>query len=160
MGFEVQAVFVIEVLGRPAEHITMALNTLIEQLAGEKDIELANKKIFPPKPTENMFLTFAEVEVRAKNLSRIAELCFTYMPSSVEIVHPSDLKFNLNDANAMLNLLVARLHQYDAIAKKINVENAILQRQLQTLLQRQAKDVQPAVKKEKRQKEKRGKKKR
>lgn len=133
MEFEISAIFVIEVLGRPAEHVASALEQLIESLGREENVQISSRKIYPPKQTEktqNMFLAFAEVELKANALARIAELCFVYMPSSVEIIKPYDLKMTLNDANAILNLLVARLHNYDAIAKRMVIENTILQNQL------------------------------
>lgn len=133
MEFEINAVLVIEVLGRPPEHIASALSELIERLGKEQDIKVTNKKIYPPKQaekSESMFIAFAEVELNAKDLARLAELCFAYMPSSIEIVKPYDLKMTLNDANAILNLLLGRLHNYDAIAKRMIIENTILQNQL------------------------------
>ncbi len=133
MEFEISAILIIEVLGRPAEHVASALNQLTETIGREQDVQIINKKIYPPKQTEktqDMFLAFAEIELKAKNLARLTELCFAYMPSSIEIIKPYDLKMTLNDANAILNLLTARLHNYDAIAKRLTIENAILQNQL------------------------------
>lgn len=130
MESEITAVIIIEVLGRPAEHIANALEQLIERLAKEKDVQVMNKKIFPPKPTEKMFITFAEAEIKVKDITKLAEICFVFMPSSVEIIEPSDLKLKLSDANALLNFLVARLHNYDAIAKRLSIENMILQNKL------------------------------
>lgn len=133
MPDEITAILIIEVLGRPAEHVATALEQLIERLGKEQELQVTNKKIYEPKQTEktqNMFLAFAEIEIKVKNLARLAEICFAYMPSSVEIIQPYDLKMTLNDANAILNLLVARLHGYDSIAKRLTIENAILQNQL------------------------------
>jgi hypothetical protein len=129
----VHAVIIIEVLGKPAEHIDKAIHDLVERLGQEKNIEILNKKFYEPKPTENLFITFCEVELAVPSLVRLMEICFMYMPSSIEITEPRDLSFNLNDANSILNGLISRLHQYDAIAKKITFENMILKNQLQQL---------------------------
>ncbi|MBS3090254.1 hypothetical protein J4433_00610 [Candidatus Pacearchaeota archaeon] len=133
MESEITAVLVIEVLGRPAEHVASALEQLVERLGKESEIQVVNKKFYKPKESEKtkgMFFAFAEIEIKTSTITRLAEICFSYMPSSVEIVHPYELKMTLNDANAILNLLVARLHNYDAIAKSLTIENTILQNQL------------------------------
>ena len=133
MESEITAVLVIEVLGRPAEHVASALEQLVERLGKESGIQIVNKKLYEPKETEKtkgMFFAFAEIEIKTSAIIRLAEICFVYMPSSVEIVRPYELKMTLNDATAILNMLVARLHNYDAIAKSLTIENTILQNQL------------------------------
>ena len=155
MEHEITAVLVIELLGRPAEHIASALEQLIEKLGKEPEIQIVKNKIYPPKESEKtkgIFFTFAEIEIKVKNLSRLAEICFVYMPSSVEIIQPYELKIQLNDANALLNLLVGRLHNYDAIAKRLTIENTILQNQLKQLgaiRQQIPEAVKPVIKKAK-----------
>lgn len=130
---KVHAIIIIEILGKPAEHIDKAIRDLVESLGKEKNVEVLNKKFYEPKPAENLFITFCEVEIAVPSLLRLMEICFAYMPSSVEIIQPTDLSFNLNDANFILNALISRLHQYDAIAKKITFENMILKNQLQQI---------------------------
>lgn len=133
MESEITAILVIEVLGRPAEHVASALEQLVERLGKEPEIQIVNKRFYKPKEaekTKGMFFAFVDIEVKTRTISRLAEICFAYMPSSVEIVQPYELKMTLNDANAILNLLVARLHNYDAIAKSLTIENTILQNQL------------------------------
>lgn len=133
MSEEVSAIIVIEVLGRPAEHVTQAMEGLIVRLGSEKGVTVTNKKIHEPQAAEsapNLFISFTEVEAQVVSLTRLLELCFTYMPSSVEIVKPAELRFKLNGANAIVNFLLARLHQYDAVAKKLSVENMVMRGKL------------------------------
>lgn len=127
----VKALLVIEVMGKPAEHIDQAIHDLVERLGKEQDVDILNKKFYEPKPTETLFITFCEVEIAVPSLSKLSEIGFNYMPSSIEIFEPSDLRFNINDANSLINGIIVRLHQYDAIAKRITFENMILKNQLQ-----------------------------
>lgn len=134
MEFEknVRAMLVIEILGKPADYVEQTLNGLIDRLGTEKNVEILSKKFYEPKPAETLFVAFSEVEIAVPSFFRLLEICFLYMPSSVEITE-ADLKFSMNDANMLVNGLVTRLHQYDAIAKKITFENNILKNQLQQL---------------------------
>ncbi len=124
---------IFEILGKPAEHIEKAMDMLLEKLAEEKNIELLDKKTNKAKPvekTKQVFTTFAEAEVLINKLPRLIEIIFDYMPSSIEIVEPTVLKFKNEDVNALINDLAAKLHHYDAISKKLKIERAALIKRL------------------------------
>lgn len=137
MSEEITAIIVIEVLGRPAEHVAGAINGLVEKFSAEKEVDIISKKIHESRPAEvpdaKLFVSFAELELKLPGLARLLEVCFAYMPSSVEIVKPAELRTKLNDVNAILNFLLARLHQYDAIAKRLSIENMIMKKKLSEL---------------------------
>ena len=135
MEFEkkVKAMIIIEILGKPADYVEQTLHGLIDKLGTEKNVEILSKKFYEPKPAETLFVAFSEVEIAVPSFFRLLEICFLYMPSSIEVTEPSDLRFNLSDANLLVNGLTTRLHQYDAVAKKITFENNILKNQLQQL---------------------------
>ncbi|UZE93588.1 MAG: hypothetical protein IB618_02315 [Candidatus Pacearchaeota archaeon] len=124
---------VFEVLGKPADYVENALEMLLEKLSKEKNLEFLGKKIHKAKPvekTEKVFTAFAEVEILINKLPRIIEIIFDYMPSSIEIVEPTNLAFKNEDMNALINDLAARLHQYDAILKKLKIERTVLIKRL------------------------------
>ena len=126
-----RALLVIELMGRPAEHVEKTLNDLIDRLGNEKGVELVKRNIHPAKPTENnLFISFAELEALFLDIHSLLSMSFAYMPSHVEVIEPSSLSINLNDANSIINTLLLRLHNYDDIAKRFTVENLILQNQL------------------------------
>jgi hypothetical protein len=87
-----------------------------------------------PEPVEKLFSCFAEIEFIAEKFRRLLELIFYFMPSSIEIVAPEHIKLNAADANALANDLSTRLHQYDDIAKKEQIEKAMLIKQFQEKL--------------------------
>jgi len=120
---------VIEILGRPADFIEKALEGVVEKLAQEKNVEVKDKKFYPVKPIKKLFSVFAEIELLC-TLKKLIEIVFDYMPSSVEIIEPAELRLNFNDANNLINDLAARLHQYDALGKRLRIEKSILERQL------------------------------
>ena len=129
----IHASLVIEVVGKPAEHIEQALSLAIDKLAKERDFELIEKKLHKAKPYEGaktLFSAFVEIEFLVDKFSRLVEIIFDYMPSSVEIIDPPDINFKLEYANAFLNDLAMRLHQYDAMLKKLKLELTILAKRL------------------------------
>lgn len=122
----VHAIFVIEMAGRPPEHVSQALETIVDAFGKQKGVEMIMKKIHEPKPIEKLFSCFAEIEFICDDFARLLNLIFYFMPSSIEIVEPENIKLTAADANNIANDISTRLHQYDAIAKKLQIENAII----------------------------------
>lgn len=120
-----RAHFIIEVLGKPADYIEKSINIAIEELEKNKKVDILEKKVYPAKlvpNTKEVFTTFAEVEILVPEVSKLIEIIFDYMPSSVEITEPASFAMKLEDANAVLNDLIGRLHQYDAIVKQLRIK--------------------------------------
>ena len=114
---EVHAIFVIELAGRPPEHIEKALNTLVDAFGKQKGVEVITQKFHKAEPVEKLFSCFSEIEFLADSFSRLLNLVFYFMPSSIEIIEPEIIKVKVSDANNIANDLSTRLHQYDAMAK-------------------------------------------
>lgn len=120
---------IIELLGKPAEHLEKVINAIVDKLEKEKDIIFLAKNIHPAKlvkESQNAFTTFAEVEILVSGMPKLVEIIFDYMPASIEIIAPVNIKFKLEDANALLNDLTMRLHQYDAVSKRLRLEQQLL----------------------------------
>lgn len=132
---KIKALFVFEILGRPAEHIKETMRLLIEKLGELEDVEIINKKIHEPKPIEkedvkNLFTTFSEVEILGQDLNAILNVVFFAMPSHVEIIEPDEIRFKNFDLSNMLSALTVKLHKYDEIAKASIIENKMLAERL------------------------------
>lgn len=125
-----QARFIIQVLGKPADYVEKALGMALEHLAKDKKGEIIEKTVHKAekvKDTKDVYTTFAEIEILTPNFSKLIEIIFDYMPSSVEIVEPANFALKLEDANSVLNDLAMRLHQYDTLLKKSRLEiNALV----------------------------------
>ncbi len=134
MGDSIKALVIFEMLGRPADYLKDTLVKFLDRISKEEGIEIVNKKIHEPKKmerTEDLFTTFSEVEIDFKNMNNLFKIIFVYMPSHVEIISPEELRIKNFDLNSLTNELVRRLHQYDELAKRLNIEREILQNQLQ-----------------------------
>ncbi len=134
MGDNIKAFVIFEMLGRPADYLKDTLVNFLDKISKEEGIEIINKKIHEPKKieqAENLFTTFTEVEMNFKNMNNLFRIIFVYMPSHIEIISPEELRIKNFDLNNLTNELVRRLHQYDELTKRLNVEREILQNQLQ-----------------------------
>jgi hypothetical protein len=148
----IKAKFIIEIMGRPAEHIKEALNTLVIKMGSDEGVELLGKTYHDPKKIEkvdNLWTAFADVELSFDNIHRFFNAIMTYMPAHVEIFEPENFKLDVAGINELANYFTATLHKYDAIAKKVVGEKEILIRKLEHLRQGgKLEDVFPPEKKE------------
>ena len=134
----IQAIFIIEVAGRPPEHLTQTLEGIVEKIKEEKKVKVMNKKINKPalmKNQENFYTSFAEIELDVEDTSTLVSLVFRYMPAHIEIVYPENIKLTNDGFSVVLNELTRRLHGYDEIARVIQMEKKILEKKLRTLLE-------------------------
>ncbi|MFH1430921.1 MAG: hypothetical protein ABIG37_00435 [Nanoarchaeota archaeon] len=133
MAEKVQAILILEIMGKPAEHISETLNKIIENLEKEKDTKLINKVVAEPKEIkeqEGIFSSFAEVEIET-DIGQLLLIIFAYMPSHIEILEPENLRIKNSDLNIFLNELLKKLHQYDEMAKAFMIERQILSKRIE-----------------------------
>ena|SRR3989344_2964560 len=125
---------ILEILGRPPEHIKNALTQLVTKLGSEKGVKLLEKTISEPIPVQDskdLFTSFAEVNVECESLEVFLGLIFSYMPSNVELISPEQIPFTNTDINLLANKLTLRLHDYDSIAKRMMQDREFLIKKLQ-----------------------------
>jgi len=120
----VRAIMIVEMAGRPAEHLSAALEKHIGVLNEVTDIEVHSIKLSKPNEiemkTENvgdkMWTAFAEADFECKSFSRLSDTMFDFMPSSVEVIEPSKVTLDMNEATSLLNNISGRMHRYDELA--------------------------------------------
>lgn len=125
---------VIEILGRPEEHVKTALSELVEKLSKEKGVKIKNKNIHEPIKAENskdLFTTFAEIDLEIDNITTYIGIVFAYLPSHIEITSPEKLTITNHDINELGIILTQRIHSYDSITKNILVERDIFMQEIQ-----------------------------
>ena len=136
----VNAILILEVIGKPKEHLVDALNEMAKRIGEEKGVKIVEKKINEPIELEKhkgFFSTFAEIEVRVESIRNIAALMFKYMPAHIDILEPENLQLSNNLLSEVLNELTRRLHGYDEVARVIQVEKYILEKKLKSILEEQ-----------------------
>jgi len=127
----VRAIMIVEMAGRPAAHLTEALEKHVGILHKVNDITVHEIKVSEPRAIaredgdkkleiregEEMFTAFAECDFESPSFARLSETMFDFMPSSVEVIEPSNIKMEMSEATDLLNNISGRMHRYDEIAK-------------------------------------------
>jgi hypothetical protein len=158
---KVRAVMIIEVLGRPPEHLKETLEDFAKKIGEEKGVKVIDKRIMEPnlvKDQKDLYTTFMEIEVETESPMHLAGLVFRYMPAHVEVVSPENMVLNNNSFSEILSEVVRRLHRYDDIVRVLNMQYTTLQNKLkeyegkpieQDKVQEEKKEETNTVKKEK-----------
>jgi paraquat-inducible protein B len=133
---KINAALIIEVIGKPPEHLTKKLKEISEKINEESGIEIANKKINEPQPMKKQkeyYVSFAEIEVELKDIGRLFYLIIKYLPAHVEIISPEKLTLENNDLNISLNEVSRKFHQYDHVARVLQTEKKLLEKKFTIL---------------------------
>lgn len=130
---KITAMMMIEVLGRPKEHLIETLKDLIEKIGKEKKVKVVDFKIKEPtlaKDQKDLYTTFAEIEIEVEQPQILSILMFKYMPAHIEIIEPERIMLTNNGFADILSELTRRLHGYEEIVRVMQAEKKILENQL------------------------------
>lgn len=119
---------ILEVLGAPKEHVEKTLKSVIEKIKEDQSLTVIKGKVFKAKPKEQFFTMFSEMEMLFNGFADLASFCLDYLPSSLEIIEPHELKASAGDMTAIMNDLLANLHNVDMVLKNLQAKNIILER--------------------------------
>lgn len=136
MDEKICASFVLEILGRPADHVTDSLKGIIAKLETENGIDVNKKKLHEPKEVDmkgkevpedkKLFTSFAEIEAEFETIERLMATAFNYMPSNIEIISPAKVSFGNFHLSELLTSIILQLHKYDEVTKKLFMDREIL----------------------------------
>ncbi len=137
---KIRAVMIIEVIGKPPEHLTETLNNIIKQIGEEKVVDIKDKKINEPKlmkDQKELYISFAEIEFEITDILNLEILIFKYMPAHIEIISPEKNILSNNDLNDVFNTLAQKLHEYDEVARVLQTERIILEKKLREFIDKE-----------------------
>ena len=105
---------VIEILGKPQEHVDKSLKNFVIKLKEDQDYEVITEDYAELKKQDEseLWAGFAEMEVKTDKVDHLIKFCFDYMPSIIEVIEPKELKFSDMDVSHFLNDLQARTTFY------------------------------------------------
>lgn len=137
---KIRALFIFEILGKPPKHVKSSLEKMIDELAKQKGLEIVRREIHEPKiinnenkqdnKENNLYSSFAEVEVVTSDLKLIIAIVLNMLPSHIEILEPTDFIIKNFDLSSLMTELTLKLHKYDEIAKVLILERNNLLRRL------------------------------
>lgn len=123
---EIHARIIIEILGKPKEHVEKIIKEVSEKLKSQKDVSVVKEEIAEIKEQGKLFSSFIESEIWVKGTAGLLDICFDFLPSSVEILDPETIPFHTNELSGFLNDLQARLHNVEMVARNLKSENTLL----------------------------------
>jgi len=133
---KITAMMIIEVMGRPKEHLVETLEKMSNDVGNEKNITLIEKKIAEPtlvKDQKDLYSSFIEIEVETTSTMDLFILIFKYSPAHIEIIEPESIVLTNHNLTEALNEVTRRLHKYDEIARVIQMEKQVLENKIKKL---------------------------
>ncbi|MHA2428242.1 MAG: hypothetical protein ACXADB_09490 [Candidatus Hermodarchaeia archaeon] len=125
--------FIVEMLGRPKEVLSKALEDLIKEM--KKDGRKVENETYskPKKVGKLIFSAFVEFEMICEGLEDLIGSIIDYAPTTVELISPEKIDIGILNLQEVLNDLTARLHELDKQVKIYQSNNIILQRKLEEI---------------------------
>ena len=136
---KISAIMILEILGRPAEHLVETLENIIGQMGEEKGVKVINKKIKEPvelKDNKGFFSSFVEVEVETDSINHIVMLMFKYTPANIQIIEPEKVVIDHSLLSETLSEIIRKIHGYDEVARVIQMQNQQLKQQVAEFIQK------------------------
>jgi hypothetical protein len=133
-GTKIRFRTIIEVLGKPKEHIETALKGYVEKIKEDSDLMVMHEDFAEAAAKGDLWSAFVELEVIANDVPKLIGFCFDYMPSTLEIIKPEEFLLKDRVISDFLNDLQARLHKVDMAVKQLKMENEFLKKNMQTLV--------------------------
>jgi hypothetical protein len=162
---KIHASFIVEMMGKPPEHLDETLKRLVDKIGTDKGVKIVDKRFFDPKKVEqkagekeageklkekvddkriqvlhDIFTCFAEIDAEFDNMESLIMTAFTYMPSNIQVTYPENFVMKNNDIDSILTTIVLKLHKYDDLAKKFTIERALLENKLREMMEKDKKD--------------------
>ena len=125
---------IIEVLGKPKEHVENAIKEYIEHIKQDSELVVLNEDYSEAKEQGKLWSKFVELDLVIKGTKKLIGFCFEYMPSSIEVLKPEHLIMTSHELSNFLNDLQARLHNVDMAVKQLKAENDFLKQNMNALI--------------------------
>lgn len=133
----IKATIILEIIGKPPEHLVKTLEDIIKSIDEEKGVCVTGKKINEPllmKESKEFYTTFAEIDLEVEDILYLSIIMFKYMPAHIEVLEPELIALTNNGWTDILSELTRRLHGYEEIARIIQIQNANMQKKIQELI--------------------------
>ena len=121
---------IIEVLGKPKEHVEKSIRLYVDKIKEDSDLILLKSDFADCEEKDGFWATFVELEMVVKGIRKLIAFCFDYMPSSVQVLKPESYNLSRAMIEDFANDLQARLHQVDMIIKQLKNENDFLKKNM------------------------------
>jgi len=120
-----------EIVGTPEDHVNKTVDLLLAKIKERKDIKVISEKKFEAQKVKDkpFYSAFIEYEAEFEKLNNLISFCFDFIPSSIEILEPNEIKIPALSAGEFLNELLARLHENDLFLRNLIAELKLLKKE-------------------------------
>jgi len=124
-----------EMLGKPKEHIEETIRKYIDKIKTDPNIEIFKEHFGDARAQEDdLWSTFAEVEMLVKSMDKLTWLSVNFMPASIEIIAPEKKFYTNRELGLWLNDILSRLHEISLMTKSLVSKDKFMSKSLGTLL--------------------------
>lgn len=125
-----------EVIGSPKEHIEKTIRGFVNNIKNDSQITFLNEEFGEPEKTEgNLWGVYADTEMLVDSLDKFIWLCVNFMPASIEIIAPEELRFKEKELTNWLNDLLAKLHEISHTVRQSNLYKDAISKGMNALIQ-------------------------
>ncbi len=126
---------IIEILGAPKEHVENTMKMVVEELEKREEVKILKKEFAEAETVKdeklkNFWSSFVEVDLESEDIESLIGICFDFLPSSIEIIEPSDFRLNSRQVDDVLNDLLEKLHKFSMAVRNMHAENVLLKKKL------------------------------
>jgi hypothetical protein len=127
-----------EVMGNPKEHVEKTIHDFMDNIRKDFQINILNEEYGEaeevPK-SEGLWSTYCDAEILTDNLDKFNWLCVNFMPSSIEIIEPQELRIKDKDLTNWFNDLLAKLHEVSISYRQATTKEDLLIENMNLLIQ-------------------------
>jgi len=125
-----------EIIGNPKEHVEKTIRGYVNNIKGDSQITVLSEEYGEAEKTPgNLWGVYADTEMLINSLDKFIWLCINFMPASIEIIAPEELKFTEKDLTNWLNDLLAKLHEISHTVRQANIHKDAVTKGMNALIQ-------------------------
>lgn len=124
-----------ELVGNPKEHVSKALDIVVEKIKEDEEIVWVGHEIGEPEEVAgDMWGAFIDAELLVKDLHKLSWLAFNFAPASIELIDPPELKIKDKQMTDFFGDMLSQVHNMNASLIDIKSKNTSLQKNINAIL--------------------------
>jgi hypothetical protein len=125
-----------EILGNPKEYVENTIRSYVNNIRNDSGIMILSEEYGEAEAVEgDLWSTYVDCEMLFENLEKINWLCINFMPASLEIIAPEELRFSDKDLTMWFNDLLAKLHEISASVRETTTKDQLAVKTMNALIQ-------------------------
>jgi hypothetical protein len=125
-----------ELIGNPKEYVENAVKSYVNNIRNDSQIKIISEEFGEAEQLEGgLWSTYADTEMLFDDLDKLNWLCINFMPASIEIIAPEELRFSDKDLTNWFNDLLSKLHEISASVRQTTTQDQLVVKTMNALIQ-------------------------